>query len=67
MFQVGEVKKWAGKYGITVKKQGDGYVWFEDKQTPSEPESLDSVVKSVFNKVTNNRYIDHQKSYRPEN
>jgi hypothetical protein len=66
MFQIGEIKKWAKTYGITVKKQDDGYIWFKDKETPTNPEPLADVVRSVFNEVTDNKFIQHQSSYKPE-
>jgi hypothetical protein len=66
MFKVNEIKSWAKKHGITVKKQDDGYVWFAEGFEPTKPEDLDSVAKAIFNKITDNKYLEHQKNYRPE-
>lgn len=66
MFQIGEIKKWAKSHGVTVKKQGEGYVWFDSEQKSDDPEPLENVVMSIFNKVTNNKYVEHQKSYEPK-
>jgi hypothetical protein len=63
MFKVNEIKSWAKKNGYVVKKQGDGYVWFLEGEEPSEPKSIDSVVTEIFNKITNNKFVEYQKSY----
>lgn len=65
MFQVNEIKKWANEHGIAVKKSGDGYIWF-DKNNPvnSEVSSIDVVAKEIFNKITDNKFVDHQKNYK---
>lgn len=69
MFQVNEIKKWAKTHGVSVKKIEDLYVWFEDKnkEKTSEPATIDQVVKEIFNKITNNKFLDHQKKYKQEN
>lgn len=65
MFNVNEIKSWAKKRGITVKKQGDGYVWFPDGGQPGEPDGIGEVAKQIFNKITDGRFAEHQKNYRP--
>jgi hypothetical protein len=65
MLQVNEIKKWAKKYGISIKKSENGlYVWFEEKENTSEPASLNEVVTSIFNKITSNKFVEHQKNYK---
>ena len=62
-FKVNEIKGWAKKHGVTVKKQDEGYVWFAEGEEPSNPEPIDDVVRSIFNKITDNRFVKHQKDY----
>jgi len=66
MFQVNEVKKWAKSHGFSVKKKDEGYVWFEEnnKEIVSEPMEIGDLVTEVFNKITNNKFIEHQKAYK---
>lgn len=64
MFRINEVKSWAKKHGITVKKQGSGYVWYADDETPSEPEHIDHVAKAIFNRITGNKFVDYQNGFR---
>jgi hypothetical protein len=63
MFKVNEIKGWAKKYGFTVKKQEDGYVWFEEGGLPSTPKDIEQVARDIFNKITDNRFVEHQNSY----
>jgi hypothetical protein len=63
-FKVNEIKSWAKKHGITLKKNGEGYVWTEGVDFTGSPESLDNVVISIFNKITSNKFVDHQKNHR---
>lgn len=69
MFQVNEIKKWAKNHGISVKKSEELYIWFEEKnkEKTSEPTTIDQVAKEIFNKITDNKFIDHQKNYKQEN
>lgn len=69
MFKVSEIKKWAKNHGISIKKtEKDSYVWFEDekKDEVSEPAELSQIVKSIFNKISGNKFIEHQKNYKPQ-
>jgi hypothetical protein len=63
-FKVSEIKSWAKSHGILLKKQGEGYVWFEEgKESFGNPKALDEVVILIFNKITDNKFIEHQKKY----
>jgi hypothetical protein len=62
-FKVNEIKGWAEKHGVTVKRQDGGYVWFAEGEEPSDPESMDDVVRSIFNKITQDRFVEYQKDY----
>lgn len=64
MFKVNEIKSWAGKHGISVKKQGDGYVWMKEGVEPGVPSPIEDVALQIFNQITDFKYVDHQKSFR---
>lgn len=63
MLKVNEIKSWAKNHGITVKKQGDGYVWFAEGDAPTDPKSIDQVATDIFNRITDGRFIKYQKEY----
>jgi hypothetical protein len=63
MFKIGEIKTWAKKHGLTIKKQDDGYVWAEEGKEPNKSKSLEDAIKDMFNKITNNKFLKHQKNY----
>jgi len=63
MFNVNEVKSWAKNHGIVVKKKGEGYIWSDSNSSTENPENIDSVVLSIFNKITKNKFLEHQKNY----
>lgn len=64
MFKVNEIKSWAKGHGITVKKQGEGYVWSGEGEEPSAPADLDTLVRDVFNNITEGKFLEHQRNYR---
>lgn len=66
MFQVNEIKKWAKSHGFSVKKQEENYIWFEEKNKDivSSPMTIDEIAKEIFNKITNNKFVEHQKAYK---
>jgi hypothetical protein len=64
MFKVNEIKSWAKGRGITLKKKGEGYVWFEEGSDESEPSSLDDAVLAIYNKITGGKHVQHQANYR---
>jgi len=64
MFKVNEIKSWAKRHGITLKKKGEGYVWFEEGFDESAPSSIDDAVFAIYNKITGGKYVGHQKKYR---
>lgn len=59
-----EIKKWASERGLSPKKKPKEsiYTW-NDK----EYQDLDSLVISLFNHITDNKWIEHQKKYKNEN
>lgn len=60
---VTEVKSWAKKHGFTVKKQGEGYVWWGEGVEAGESKDIDGVAMDIFNRITDNKFVEHQKSH----
>lgn len=64
-----EIKKWAKEQGYdTVKDKTDGqYYWAKlDDTTPNASgvaKSVSKLAKAIFNHMTNDQWIDHQKEY----
>lgn len=65
MFRVNEIKSWAKKRGVVVKKQGEGYVWFAEGDPPSEPKTIEEVAKEIFNRTTDCKFVEYQKNHVP--
>ncbi len=63
-FNVNEIKKWAKSRGYTVKKDGEGYVWWGDGMEAGEPASIDEVATAIFNRITDDRFVEHQREFR---
>lgn len=63
MMNINEVKKWAKSKGFSVKKQDEGYIWFGAGVEAGAPTSIEEVTKAIFNKATNNKFVEYQKTY----
>lgn len=63
---VNEIKSWAKARGFTVKKAGEGYVWWGEGVDAGEPASIDEVSLAIFNRMTDNRFVEYQERYRRE-
>lgn len=67
--QISEIKKWAKSKGYNVlKDKEDGkYYWAKlDNDTPTTSgvaASVSKVATAIFNHLTNNKWLDHQKEY----
>lgn len=53
-----EIKKWAKSNNLEPKKTGSEYI-FEEKTY----KDLDSLVTTLFNKITENKWVEHQNNY----
>lgn len=60
---VNEIKSWAKKHDFAVKKQGEGYVWWGEGVEAGEPKGIDGVAMDIFNRITDNKFVEHQKSH----
>lgn len=65
-----EIKKWAKSFGYTItkEKQSDDlvqYTWFKDDNTSINgiERSVSKVAKAVYNHISNNQWLDYQKTY----
>lgn len=61
---VNEIKSWAKSRGFVVKKLGEGYVWSGEGVDPGVPAPIDEVTVAIFNKITDNRFVEYQRAYR---
>jgi hypothetical protein len=68
MFKVNEIKSWAKKHNIVIKRQGDEYVWHEEsnKENINKSDSIDEAAKSIFNHITKNKYVEYQKEFQQQ-
>jgi len=57
---VNEIKSWAKARNFTVKKQGEGYVWWGNGVEAGEPACIDEVAKAIFNRLTDGRFVEYQ-------
>ena len=71
MFKITEIKSWAKTWGYSILKEKDdslngaSYYWMKnDQPNISGVElSVSKVAKAIFNNITDNRFIDHQKEF----
>lgn len=69
-----EIKRWAKDNGYETIKQKDdsingaSYYWSktDDPQASGVSLSVSKLAKDIFNSITDNKWIDHQSSYRAE-
>lgn len=61
---INEVKSWAKKYGFAVKKRDEGYVWSGEGVEESDPLPIDEVARDIFNRITNDKFVEHQRNFR---
>lgn len=64
---INEIKSWAKSKGFSVKKQDEGYVWFGDGVEAGVPASIEEVTKAIFNRATNDKFVEHQKAHIASN
>lgn len=67
-----EVKTWAASHGYKVErtkiegtKQSYDYFW-EEKSNPNNKDQAESVfdlAKQIYNNITSNLFVEHQKAY----
>jgi hypothetical protein len=72
MFKITEVKSWAKRWGYSIIKEKDdsvngaSYYWCKDDDSSitGVALSVSKVAAAVYNHMTENRWIEHQKQYR---
>ena len=50
--------------GVHRQEGGEGYIWFGEGVDASDPASIDEVALSIFNRITDDRFVEYQKAYR---
>jgi hypothetical protein len=75
MFKITEIKSWAKAWGYTIIKEKDdsingaSYYWSKNDDTSVSGVSLSvsKVATAIFNHMSNNKWLDHQKEYQENN
>lgn len=71
MFKITEIKSWAKTWGYSIIKEKDdslngaSYYWCknDDPNITGVSLSVSKVATDIFNNLTENKWLDHQKSY----
>ena len=60
-----EIRKWASDKGYKASKAKEGYAWHleTDPNVRGVAKSVNKLAKAIFNHLSNNKWLDHQKSY----
>lgn len=72
MFKITEVKSWAKTWGYSIIKEKDdsvngaSYYWCknDDPNATGVALSVSKVTLAIYNHMTNNKYVEHQKQYQ---
>jgi hypothetical protein len=72
MFKITEVKSWAKIWGYSIIKEKDdsvngaSYYWCknDDPNITGVALSVSKVATAIYNHMTNDKYIEHQKQYQ---
>lgn len=57
-----EIKLWATNHGYECKKVDGGYSW-SINDTTNISKSISKLARDIFNHMTNNKFIEHQRLY----
>ena len=71
MFKITEIKSWAKTWGYSIIKEKDdslngaSYYWCknDDPNITGVSFSVSKVATDIFNNLTENKWLDHQKTY----
>lgn len=60
-----EVRSWAKSHGYESSKNEDSYSWssMKDPTINGQCASVSKLARCIFNLMTNNQWIEHQKNY----
>jgi hypothetical protein len=67
---ISEIKKWAKQHGYSIvkEKENDSFAYYWSKNDDSSISgvaySVSKVATAIFNHITNNAWIEHQKEYK---
>lgn len=71
MFKITEIKSWAKTWGYSIIKEKDdtingaSYYWCknDDPNATGVALSVSKVAIAIFNNLTDNKWVEHQKEY----
>lgn len=62
-----ELKKWAKNHNFVVKNKNGGYEFkHNDEEEFGFAENAQKLSILIFNKITNDRFVEHQKNFKKE-
>jgi hypothetical protein len=72
MFKITEIKSWAKTWGYSILKEKDNsingasYYWMknDDPSISGVELSVSKVATAIYNHLSENKWIDHQKQYQ---
>jgi hypothetical protein len=72
MFKITEIKSWAKTWGYSILKEKDdsvngaSYYWMknDDPNISGVELSVSKVAKAIFNNLTDNKFVEHQKQFQ---
>jgi hypothetical protein len=64
MYKWTEIKKWAKENNLSISKTPkiDEFIWGDKKYS-----NLNKLVADLYNELTNNVHLEHQKNYKKNN
>jgi len=62
-----ELKKWAKSHNFTVKNKDGGYeIKHNETEVCDFAENAQKLAIIVFNKITDNKFVEHQRNFKIE-
>jgi hypothetical protein len=60
-----EISKWAKSHGYKISRKQGNVHWQKDQHQGTEP-NLESAAKSIYNHLTDNKWLEYQNNYQPK-
>lgn len=62
----GEISKWAKSHGYKISKKDGIFLWnkIENADICGTENSLEELVRVIFNRITDNKWVEHQKKFQ---
>jgi hypothetical protein len=62
-----ETSKWAKSHGYKMSRKDGSILWskLDDKEICGVENSIEETARAIFNHITNNKWVEHQRNYKP--